>query len=149
MAQDACPICEVAQPTNWMITRLSPPATVLSCEEHIAINLITALAIQLDMPAELLYEIIETSVNGPVEVAEAEREVKRAQAVVDDQIYEDVIQPELDEEILAEAEQRLDAAKQRHANATARVERKPRARKTTQPRPEMDAEVTDSAVEAG
>lgn len=66
MAQDACPICEVAQPTNWMITRLSPPATVLSCEEHIAINLITALAIQLDMPAELLYEIIETSINSPV-----------------------------------------------------------------------------------
>lgn len=66
MAQDACPICEFAQPTNWMITRLSPPATVLSCEEHIAINLITALAIQLDMPAELLYDIIETSINAPV-----------------------------------------------------------------------------------
>ncbi len=74
MAQDACPVCEVAQPTTWMLTHLSPPATVLSCEEHIVINLITMLAIELDMPAGLLYDIIETSINAPVEEPEPEPE---------------------------------------------------------------------------
>lgn len=74
MAVDGCPVCEAAQPTTWILTHLNPPATVQSCEEHIIINLITMLAIQLDMPVELLYDIIETSINSPVEEAPAQPE---------------------------------------------------------------------------
>lgn len=80
MAIDGCPICEAAQPTTWILTHLNPPATVQSCEEHIIINLITMLAIELDMPAAVLYEIIETNINAPVQdivpEPEAEAEVK-------------------------------------------------------------------------
>lgn len=63
MAIDGCPICEAAQPTTWILTHLNPPATVQSCEEHIVFNLITMLAIQLDMPGEVLYEIIQTGMS--------------------------------------------------------------------------------------
>lgn len=80
MAIDGCPVCEAAQPTTWILTHLNPPATVQSCEEHIIINLITMLAIQLDMPSEILYEIIQTGIT-PVEVPaepEPEPEAKAA-----------------------------------------------------------------------
>ena len=148
MAQDACPICDVAQPTTWMLTHLNPPATVLSCEEHIVINVITLLAIQLDMPAELLYDIIETNINGLSEVTDAAAEVSAAQDAVDDRSLNGEMYDDENEGELLSVEEDLEAAKRRHANATERVARKPRPRKKTQPRPEMDAEVTESAVEA-
>lgn len=80
MAIDGCPICEAAQPTTWILTHLNPPATVQSCEEHIVLNLITLLAIQLDMPIEVLYEIIETGISPVEEPAAPEPEQPAAAA---------------------------------------------------------------------
>ena len=62
MSGEGCPICETENLGTWIFTHLNPPATVRSCEEHIAFNLITLLAIQLEMPVEVLYEIIETGI---------------------------------------------------------------------------------------
>lgn len=78
MSNDGCPVCEGARPHSWILTHLNPPATVVSCEDDIIVNLITMLAIELDMPAAVLYEIIETSVNAPVEDAKPEPEAKPA-----------------------------------------------------------------------
>lgn len=59
MSGEGCPVCETENMGTWMLTCLSPVATVRSCEEHIVFNLITLLAIKLNMPGEVLYEIIE------------------------------------------------------------------------------------------
>lgn len=48
---------------TWMLTCLNPVATVRSCEEHIVFNLITLLAIKLDMPGSVLYEIIQMGIS--------------------------------------------------------------------------------------
>lgn len=62
--QDGCPVCEGAQPMKWMFTHLSPPATVHSCEEHATINMITLLAMQLNVDMTWLYDVIANAVNG-------------------------------------------------------------------------------------
>lgn len=62
MAGEGCPICETENMGTWMLTCLNPVATVRSCEEHIVFNLITLLAIKLDMPGSVLYEIIQTGI---------------------------------------------------------------------------------------
>lgn len=74
MAGDGCPVCETENLGTWMLTCLSPVATVRSCEEHIVFNLITLLAIKLDMPGEVLYEIIETGIRPEPEQPAAEPE---------------------------------------------------------------------------
>jgi hypothetical protein len=79
---DGCPVCEGEQRTTWMFTHLAPPATVQSCEEHANINLITLLAIRLNVDQGWLYEKISDAVNDAAEqydkqAAAAERKAKR------------------------------------------------------------------------
>lgn len=79
MAGEGCPVCEAENMGTWIFTHLNPPATVRSCEEHVAFNLITLLAIQLDMPGEVLYEIIQTGITPePEQLAPAEEPVAKA-----------------------------------------------------------------------
>lgn len=75
---DGCAFCEGASRTTWMLTHLTPPATQHSCEEHIEVNLISLLAIRLDVNMDWLYQTIETSVNELV--AKAKAEVAKADA---------------------------------------------------------------------
>jgi hypothetical protein len=98
MAVDACPICEGAQQTTWILTHLNPPATVRSCEEHIIINLITMLAIELDMPAAVLYEIIQTGIEPveekPAQFPENAQQWKETTASIDLELDEPGLEPE-------------------------------------------------------
>jgi hypothetical protein len=82
---DGCPVCEGEQRTTWMFTHLAPPATVQSCEEHANINLITLLAIRLNVDQGWLYEKISDAVNAKADehdkqAAAAERKAKRQAA---------------------------------------------------------------------
>ena len=74
MAVDGCPVCEGAQPMTWMLTHLSPPATVQSCEEHITINVVTLLATLNSVDAAWLYDVVATAINTAADEAEAEPE---------------------------------------------------------------------------
>lgn len=99
---DGCVFCEGQNKTTWMLTHLSPPATVHSCEQHAVTNLLNLVATLVEVDLDWLYGVVETAVNAEVAKAQAEPEPPAPP--------------------------------------------KKRARKATQPTPEMDAEVTDAAV---
>lgn len=71
---DGCAFCEVPGRNTWILTHLAPPATVNSCEAHVVPNLISLLAIQIDVPPDWLYDTIETATNEMVAKAKAEVE---------------------------------------------------------------------------
>lgn len=68
---DGCQHCEGKNPMVWMITHLSPPATIQSCEEGIEIALITLLATRLNVDAGWLYGQLEQVLDTAAKEAEA------------------------------------------------------------------------------
>lgn len=124
---DGCVMCGGVQPVTWMFTHLRPPATVQSCEEHGTENLIMLLATMVSVDYGWLYGVISEAVNAAADEHDQEQQAEtEPEAAVDDEPAErEEIEPE----------------------PVAPVRRRPR--RQVQPRPEMDAEVTDSAVEAG
>lgn len=72
-----CPACGGQHPVNWLITRLSPPQTVSTCEQDLESALLALLAERMEVPAEWLIETINTGVdllNRPVAEEPAEPE---------------------------------------------------------------------------
>lgn len=72
-----CLACGGQHPVNWLITRLSPPQTVSSCEQDIEPALLALLAQRLDVPVEWLIDHINTGVdlvNREINEAAAEAE---------------------------------------------------------------------------
>jgi ribosomal protein L12E/L44/L45/RPP1/RPP2 len=63
----------------WMITHLSPPTTIQSCEDDIAVNLIGVLAELLDVSMQDLFEVIDEFVRPPAAPAEPEPEPEAEQ----------------------------------------------------------------------
>ena len=75
---DGCQACEGANRVTWMLTHLTPPATIQSCEQDIDVALITLLSTRHDVPAGWLYEVFEQALK--TAVAEQEAEAKAAAA---------------------------------------------------------------------
>ena len=79
---DGCFFCEATNPTTWMLTHLQPPATVMSCEEHAVLNVVSLLATLLGLDGDWIWKTIDAGVvaaaaeREAAEQAEAAREAK-------------------------------------------------------------------------
>lgn len=85
-ATDGCLACDGENPHTWIITHLSPVATIYSCEPDASINLVGLLASLNNVEFEQLYAAFEAVVyptEQPYQATEPEkpkRARKRAKA---------------------------------------------------------------------
>lgn len=66
-----CIGCEGAKPVTWLLTHLSPPATISTCEEDFEPAVVSLLATRLGVDAGWLTHLIMTSVEQLGREAEA------------------------------------------------------------------------------
>lgn len=91
-----CAGCAGANPVNWLLTRLSPAATISSCDEDLPIALVNLLASWLEVDSERLYKAVERfakaeqAKDAKAAQQQAEADYQAALALIaDPSIYED------------------------------------------------------------